>query len=136
VKVATAVLVVLVVTSVFLHPFCHQIFRCGCRTLWGGPTDHCNVNAKVGPHCPWCDDLRLGTFGYLLTVVLQAAAFAVARRRPVSIIAATMVAVVALPLAMLVAGGASWLVTDYPHFVMEDARGRLGVPPGPVRTVR
>ncbi len=134
-KVAAAALVVLAVTSVLLHPLCHQVFRCGCRTMWGGAADHCNVNAKEGPHCPWCDDARLGAFGFLSTLGLQAAVFAAARWRRVSISSAMLAALVALPAAVLVSGAATWLATDYPHFVVKGFRASLGVPPGPVRTV-
>jgi hypothetical protein len=136
VKVAAAALVVLAVTIVFLNPLCHQLFRCGCGTMWAGGGDHCNVHAKAGPHCPWCDDLRVGTFGYVLMLGLQAAVFALARRKQVSIAGATLASVLALPVAGLVSGGASWLATDYPHFVVKDARARLGVPAGPIQTVR
>jgi hypothetical protein len=136
VKAAAGAVVVLLVTSVFLYPLCHQVFRCGCGTMWGGAAEHCNVHAKEGPHCPWCDDLRLGAFGFSLTLGLQAAVFAAARRKQVSIAEATLASVLALPPAFLVSGGVSWLATDYPHFVVKDARGKLGVPAGPVRTVR
>jgi hypothetical protein len=136
VKLLAGAFVVLAVTSVLLYPLCHQVFRCGCRTMWGGAADHCNVNAKEGPHCPWCDDVRLGAFGYLATLGLQAAVFAVGRWRRVSIASSTLAAVVALPVAVLLAGGVTWLLTDYPHLVVKDARDRLGVPAGPVRTVR
>jgi hypothetical protein len=133
-KVLAGALVVLAVTSVLLYPLCHQVFRCGCRTMWGGAADHCNVNETEGPHCPWCESPRLGAFGFLMTLGLQASVFAVARWRRVSVPSATLAAVVALPPAVLVSGGASWLATDYPHFVVKDARERLGVAPGPVRT--
>ncbi|MFI4945105.1 MAG: hypothetical protein ACHP85_17695, partial [Burkholderiales bacterium] len=41
-------------------------------------------------------------------------------------------ALVALPLAAVVAGGIAWLPTDYPHFLVHDARARLGLPAGPI----
>jgi hypothetical protein len=136
VKTAAAAILILAVTSVLLYPLCHLVFRCGCETMWGGAGDHCNIHAKQGPHCPWCEDRALGTFGFVLTLGLQAAAFAFVRSRRRLVGAATLTAVAALPLAIFVAGGASWLATDYPHFVVEGMRDRLGVPPGPIRTVR
>jgi hypothetical protein len=136
VKTAAAALVVLAVTIVFRYPLCHQVFRCGCETMWGGAAEHCNVHAKAGEHCPWCDDRRLGTLGFALTLAAQATAFALVRSRERSVGAATIAAVAALPLAVLLSGGVCWLATDYPHFVVKDARARLGIPPGPIRTVR
>ena len=135
VKVVVGALVVLAVTSVFLYPLCHQVFRCGCRTMWGGAAARCNVHASEGPHCPWCDNAPLGAFGFLATLGLQAAVFAGARWRRASIGSATLAAVVALPAAVLVSGAATWLATDYPHFIVKGARTSLGMPPGPVRTV-
>ena len=135
-KLAAAALIVVAVSSVFRLPLCHLVFRCGCETMWGAAAEHCNVHAKAGEHCPWCDDRRLGTAGFGLTLAAQAAAFALVRSRKRSVGAATVAAVAALPLAVLLSGGASWLATDYPHFVVKDARARLGIPPGPLRTVR
>jgi hypothetical protein len=136
VKVVAAAVVILAVTSVLLYPLCHQVFRCGCETMWGGAADHCNVHAKEGPHCPWCENARLGTFGFSLTLAVQGAVFAIGRWRRLSVGPATLAALVVLPLAVLVSGGASWLATDYPHFLVKGARARLGIPAGPIRTVR
>jgi hypothetical protein len=136
VKLAAAALVVLAVTSVMLYPLCHQVFRCGCETMWGAAGDHCNIRAKQGEHCPWCEDLRLGALGFGLTLALQAGAFVLVRSRTASLGSATIGALVALPLAVLVAAAVCWLVTDYPHLVAKDARSRLGIPAGPIRTVR
>jgi len=44
--------------------------------------------------------------------------------------------VAALPLAVVASAGACWLATDYPHFLVADARGRLRIPAGPLTTVR
>jgi hypothetical protein len=136
VKVAAAVIVVVAVTSVFLYPLCHMVFRCGCETMWGGAGERCNIHAKAGEHCPWCEDPLLGRTGFVFILALQAAAFVLARSRKLSVPAATLAAVAMLPVAVLLSGGASWLATDYPHFLVKDARTRLGVPAGPIRTVR
>jgi hypothetical protein len=81
-----------------------------------------------------CDHLPLGALGFALTLVGQAAVFTRVRARRRSVGAATLAAVAALPLAFLLSGGVSWLATDYPHFVVKDARSRLGIPAGPIRT--
>ncbi len=135
-KTAAAALAILAVTSVLLYPLCHQVFRCGCETMWGGAGDHCNIHAKEGPHCPWCESRALGNLGFVLILGLQAAAFAFVRSKKKPVGTATLAALAALPLAVLVAGGVSWLATDYPHFVVEGMRERIGIPPGPIRTVR
>ena len=135
-KLAASALALLLVTGVFLYPLCDSMFLCGCETMWGGAATHCNVHATHGAHCPWCDHLGLGAFGLLLTLAGQGAVFALVRRRRGSVLAATLVAVIALPPAVLLSAGVSWLVTDYPHFLVENARGRLGVPAGPLATVR
>jgi hypothetical protein len=40
-------------------------------------------------------------------------------------------ALVALPLVSVLGGAIAWLPTDYPHFLVENARARLGLPAGP-----
>ena len=135
-KLALGGLIVLLVTSVFLYPLCNVVFRCGCETMWGSAAAHCNVHAKHGAHCPWCDHPGLGTLGFLLTLVAQGGVFALVRRSKRSVLAATVMAVVVLPLAVVLSAGVCWLATDYPHFIVEGARGRLGIPAGPLVTVR
>ena len=41
-------------------------------------------------------------------------------------------ALVALPLLSVAGGALAWLPTDYPHFLAENARSRLGLPAGPI----
>lgn len=115
-----------------MYPLCGALFRCGCVGPWSGAAERCNVHAGHGPHCPWCEHVSLGAAGFGLTLAGQWLAFGLARRRGASAAAATAAAVAALPLAALLAGGATWLVTDYPHFLVPDARDRLGLPPGPI----
>jgi hypothetical protein len=38
-----------------------------------------------------------------------------------------------LPVVFTVAGFLGWLATDYPHFVVRDAREQIGLPNGPFR---
>jgi hypothetical protein len=135
-KRAAGALVVLLSASVFLYPLCHVVFRCGCGAVWGAAATHCNVHAPHGAHCPWCDQPGLGTVGFLLTLAGQGTVFALVRRRKGSVLAATVVAVAALPLAVVSSAGVCWLATDYPHFLVADARGRLRIPAGPLTTVR
>jgi len=119
----------------FFHPLCNAMFRCGCAPAWSGAAEHCNVRAPAGAHCPWCEHRGLGTLGFALTLAGQGLVLRLARRR-VSVAAATLLAVLALPLAAVLSGSLAWLATDYPHFLLKDARARLGVPAGPLATVR
>jgi hypothetical protein len=43
-----------VVTSVFFIDLCGFIFSCGCRSLWAGAADGCNIHHAGSRHCPWC----------------------------------------------------------------------------------
>jgi len=69
------------------------------------------------------------------TIGGQGLAFFLVRRRRGSIGLCALAAVGALPITLLASGAAAWLPTDYPHFVLENARERLGVPKGPIRCV-
>ena len=42
------------VTSLFFIDFCNLIYDCGCRSLWAGADDHCNIHNAASRHCPWC----------------------------------------------------------------------------------
>ena len=108
------------VAGVFAYPLCASIFRCGCVTLWGGAADHCNVHLPGAFHCPWCEQLGLGALGFALMLAGQTLAFALARRQGGSVRASTLWGVAALPLAALLAGGLTFLLTDYPHFGPND----------------
>jgi hypothetical protein len=92
------------VPAVFTYPLCGWLFRCGCVSLWGGAADHCNVHLAQAFHCPWCEHPGLGALGF------------------------------ALLFAALLAGGLTFLLTDYPHFLVTGARERIGLPPGPIGT--
>ena len=126
--------IVVTVTSVFTDPLCGALFRCGCVTLWGGAADHCNIHAAAGPHCPWCKSSALGAMGFVLILSVQIGAWLLARRRGAAPFASTLVAVAALPLAALFAGALTFLLSDYPHFLVHNARARTGIPAGPVTT--
>lgn len=131
-----AALVVGVVAIVFLYPLCGLAFRCGCEAMWMRAAEHCNVHRPGGPHCPWCEHVALGGMGFVLTLALQASAYVYAWRRSRSGLAAGFAALLALPLAAVLAAFLTWLPTDYPHFLANDLRPQLGLPAGPIRCVR
>lgn len=133
---AAGALVILIVTSLLLYPLCNALFLCGCGPMWGSAAAHCNVHADHGAHCPWCEHSALGAFGFVFTLAVQGVVFVLARWGRRSVLAATLLALVALPLATGVSAGVSWLATDYPHFLVKDARARMGIPAGPLATVR
>ncbi len=120
--------------AVFTYPLCGSMFRCGCLTLWGGADDHCNIHVSGAFHCPWCEHLGLGGLAFALMIAGQALVFALVRRRGGSLRASTLWGVVALPVAALLAGGLTFLLTDYPHFLVLGARERIGLPSGPIGT--
>jgi hypothetical protein len=122
-------------TGVALLPLCGVLHRCGCSVPWAGGASRCNVHNSQGAHCPWCEHANLGRFAAAGTIGGQGLAFLLVRRRGGSMGRSALAAVAALPVALLVSGGAAWLLTDYPHFLVDNARERLGVPKGPLRCV-
>ena len=122
-------------TSVALLPLCALLHRCGCRAPWAGGLDHCNVRNAQGPHCPWCEHEALGALAGAGTLGGQGLAFLAVRRRKGTATRSATAAVAALPISLLVSGAVAWLATDYPYFIVEDARARLGIPNGPLRSV-
>jgi hypothetical protein len=127
-------LLFVILPSVFTYPLCGWIFRCGCVSVWAGAADHCNIHLTRDFHCPWCEHVGLGALAFVLMIAGQALAFALLRRRGRSAWTSTLGAIAALPLAALLAGALTFLLTDYPHFLVQDARKRFGLPPGPIRT--
>ena len=95
----------------FFLQLCDLIYDCGCRALWNGAADGCNVHAPEPPHCPWC---ATGLWGSLVPVGLmlstQAACLLTARRRLAPRIA---LAAACFPLAGGVAGLAFGWWTGY-----------------------
>jgi hypothetical protein len=124
-----------VATGVALLPLCGALHLCGCRAPWEGGTSRCNVHNPRGPHCPWCEYQALGGFATAGTIGGQGLVFLWVRRRSGSTGRGALCAVGALPFTLLASGAAAWLLTDYPHFVVENARERLGVPKGPLQCV-
>jgi hypothetical protein len=40
--------------AIFFLPLCGFLFGCGCRNLWAGGVEHCNIHVPGPPDCPWC----------------------------------------------------------------------------------
>jgi hypothetical protein len=133
-RVAAAVppLAVLALTATLHLPLCGALFRCGCVTPWAGGSEHCNIHAAQGPHCPWCAHTGVGAAAFGVTLAGPVVAYVLVRRRKASVGASTLAAVAAVPVAALLSGAATWIATDYPHFLAKDARARLGLPAGPL----
>ena len=53
--------VAVAITQVFFIQYCDLLFDCGCRALWAGAAEYCNIHQASPPHCPWC--LHDGSFG-------------------------------------------------------------------------
>jgi hypothetical protein len=127
---AGVLLAIAAVTMVLFEPICGALHRCGCRAPWSGGKTYCNVKQAVGPHCPWCEHRALGGVAVALVLGGQLLVFRFALGRA-GLAGAAAAALVALPLLSVPAGAIAWLPTDYPHFLVENARGRLGLPAGP-----
>jgi hypothetical protein len=57
------------ISGIFFINLCHAVFACGCRSLWAGAAQHCNIHRTEGPHCPWCVMSKprgAGIFGLIL----------------------------------------------------------------------
>jgi hypothetical protein len=122
-------------TGVLYVPLCHVLHLCGCAPLWADADAHCNVRAAQGAHCPWCEHWGLGAAALGVTLAGQAAVFgAVDRRTRRPALAGAAAALALFPLLSL-AAALTWLPTDYPHFLVRDARDRIGLPSGPIRCV-
>ena len=48
--------------ALFFIDLCGLIFDCGCRPLWAGAADHCNVHDAATRSCPWCVSGRWGVY--------------------------------------------------------------------------
>ena len=61
------------IAHVFFIQYCDFLFDCGCRPLWAGAAEHCNVLAAMPPHCPWCvEGGASGWIAFGLIVATQA----------------------------------------------------------------
>jgi hypothetical protein len=61
--------------ALFFIDLCDLVFDCGCRSLWAGAADHCNIHDPTTHDCPWCVTGRWGvTLPLGVIVAGQAAA--------------------------------------------------------------
>jgi hypothetical protein len=103
-----------ILTAVFITPYCGFLLHCGCRQLWQGGAQICNVHLSSGPHCPFC--ARGSASFYLLTctsiVVAQFIALALAARRRGVLVSS------AISIAVFLAMGASlaWIEASHDHY--------------------
>jgi len=130
---AGAFATVVLASGLMAYPLCHVLYRCGCAAPWSGGDSACNVHGPSGPRCPWCEHRALGAAAFGGIVVAQGAVFELARRRGAGLVLAAVVSASSFAAAGPLVGALSWSVTDYPHFVVPEARRRLGLPPGPLR---
>ena len=128
---ALAFLAVAAVSALLLTPICGLLHRCGCQAPWSGGETYCNARSAAGPHCPWCEHRVLGGASAAFIIGGQLLVFGRALRR-LRLAAAATAALVVLPLMSVAVGALAWLATDYPHFLVQDARSRLGLPAGPL----
>lgn len=85
--------VALVLSSVLFINLCNLVYQCGCKSLWDGADEHCNVHAKHGRHCPFCSHGNFG-YGVIFSAILFpqfGVAYAARRRSPVQQLTATLV---------------------------------------------
>jgi len=43
-----------VVTSLAFLSFCDLVYQCGCKPVWAGAAESCNIHVPGVRHCPWC----------------------------------------------------------------------------------
>lgn len=90
------------VTCVFFINICDWIFDCGCRSLWAGADQFCNVHVAESRHCPFCSR---GVPGYAAVVMAVALPqFAVAFWSGWGTIARIVGCVLLVPAAMFAVG--------------------------------
>jgi hypothetical protein len=67
----TAVLcgIALALNSVLFINLCNLVYQCGCKSLWDGADEHCNIHAKHGRHCPFCSHGNTG-YGLFFSAIL------------------------------------------------------------------
>jgi hypothetical protein len=59
--------VALALTAVTFHPVCDLVFDCGCRWVFAGGADHCDIRVPGPPDCPPCANWGIGAvFGAVL----------------------------------------------------------------------
>lgn len=56
-------------STIFFIDFCNLVYRCGCKSLWNGAAEACNIHSQGTHHCPWCSIGNSGALAVWLTVV-------------------------------------------------------------------
>jgi hypothetical protein len=130
---AWGALPLLVVALVAWLPLCDAWHRCGCEPAWLGAMTHCNVHASAGPRCPWCVHPLLSHVSFAVSLGAAWAVQCWRARRGASRQRALIWALAAWALAAFVSAAVAFLLSDYPHFLVPDARQRLHLPAGPLR---
>lgn len=51
------------ISLVFFIDLCDLVYDCGCRSLWNGMAQACNVHDPQTPDCPWC---AMGIWGLVV----------------------------------------------------------------------
>lgn len=131
VAIAWATLPLLVALLAWL-PLCAVLHRCGCEPAWLSGMEHCNVHHASGPRCPWCVHPTLSqacfalALGAAWVVQWRRARHGEGHARAASWALAAWIAVAFASAALV------WLASDYPHFVVLDARRLLHLPSGPL----
>ncbi|REJ73512.1 MAG: hypothetical protein DWQ36_06890 [Acidobacteria bacterium] len=46
--------------NAFMIDLCDLVYDCGCRSLWDGAAEDCNIHDATTHDCPWCTTGRLG----------------------------------------------------------------------------
>jgi hypothetical protein len=68
-----ALLVILASTGILFIDLCGLVFGCGCRSLWNGGAEACNIHAPAPPHCPWCEHpFAAGAVSFVSIALAQA----------------------------------------------------------------
>ena len=70
---ALALAAAFAVSSVFFIDVCGLVFGCGCRSLWAGASEACNIHHAASPHCPWCEHpAAAGAVAFAAVALVQA----------------------------------------------------------------
>jgi len=69
------------VASALFMDFCGLVYGCGCRSIWAGAADQCNIHNMQPPHCPWCSIGLAGWGGVYVLIVLSQGAAVIRSRR-------------------------------------------------------
>ena len=68
-----AISAALATAGVFFIDVCNAIFACGCRSLWAGIAEACNIHSAGPPHCPWCQYPTAGAVAFFAVAAAQVA---------------------------------------------------------------